>query len=510
MTVEDGLSQGFVSSIVQDNNGYMWAGTINGLNRYDGYQFKTYRHHANNPYSVSSDEIRTLATDNTGRMWVVTSAGIQYYNTSKDNFETPGILAAQNTVNTTGVWINADKLLLADRERIRVFRISGTESDKILEPEKDIPIRSEYRALGTLNCLLYKDGSVWAGTYDGVFEISDDGLFSRVLPEIRASIYQLWFDELHSQICIQTNSCVLFTDGTRILYKIHVPEMNYGSGMSGKKMGDKYVVLAGKAAWLWDGKELISTGINFDKKIASGYVDRQENLWIGFDGAGLICLKKRDKLVKRVIREGISASKKPVIAEDGSIWLYSQIEGSWAPEYSAYSKYGKSLGRKRLFYHIENGKEGKTWAVNNHSQLAFIDSNGTETEVRNPDPGKLHVTFGITVLPDGRLMLLSANRFTIQFYDPEAGVLFGVPDADRILRHSDKSVNQVSVGTTDTSDGYQIWLSGELGVIRLEPDWGKRTCKVMKPGETFFRETIKTGSELFSPNLIYIHLAGYG
>ena len=84
LSVEDGLSQGFVSTISQDKNGYIWAGTLNGLNRYDGYQFKTYHHVTNDPFSVAPGEIQVLATDHTGRMGVFTASFVQYYDTEKD------------------------------------------------------------------------------------------------------------------------------------------------------------------------------------------------------------------------------------------------------------------------------------------------------------------------------------------------------------------------------------------------------------------------------------------
>ena len=72
LSVEHGLSQSTVNGILQDREGYMWFGTLNGLNKYDGYRFVDFRHNPNDPNSISSDQIYALYEDNKGNLWVGT------------------------------------------------------------------------------------------------------------------------------------------------------------------------------------------------------------------------------------------------------------------------------------------------------------------------------------------------------------------------------------------------------------------------------------------------------
>src|SRR5581483_5370750 len=62
----EGLSQVNVNCIIQDSRGFMWIGTRNGLNRYDGYKFITYRYDSNNQNSISNNMINDLAEDRDG------------------------------------------------------------------------------------------------------------------------------------------------------------------------------------------------------------------------------------------------------------------------------------------------------------------------------------------------------------------------------------------------------------------------------------------------------------
>jgi PAS domain S-box-containing protein len=75
LTTEDGLSQNGVRAIVQDRRGFLWFGTYDGLNRYDGYQFKIYRHDPANPDSLAQKTVLDLLEGREGTLWIATAGG---------------------------------------------------------------------------------------------------------------------------------------------------------------------------------------------------------------------------------------------------------------------------------------------------------------------------------------------------------------------------------------------------------------------------------------------------
>ena len=79
LTTNDGLSQGYVVDVLQDRRGFMWFGTREGLNRYDGYTFVVYRHDPNDPGSLSSSFIHDLMEDDDGYLWVATNKGVNRF-----------------------------------------------------------------------------------------------------------------------------------------------------------------------------------------------------------------------------------------------------------------------------------------------------------------------------------------------------------------------------------------------------------------------------------------------
>ena len=87
ISTDDGLSQAGITSIVQDHKGYMWYGTQEGLNRYDGYEFKVYEHIANDKLSIANDWIWSLLVDHKGRLWIGTNTGgLSYHDNETDTF----------------------------------------------------------------------------------------------------------------------------------------------------------------------------------------------------------------------------------------------------------------------------------------------------------------------------------------------------------------------------------------------------------------------------------------
>ena len=75
LSVEAGLSQSTVNCILQDSKGFMWFGTDDGLNKYDGYGFMIYKHNPDDPFSISHNQIWSLFEDSSGILWIGTFGG---------------------------------------------------------------------------------------------------------------------------------------------------------------------------------------------------------------------------------------------------------------------------------------------------------------------------------------------------------------------------------------------------------------------------------------------------
>jgi len=75
ISIEQGLSQSSVFVIMQDSKGFLWFGTQDGLNKYDGYNFKVYKHNPQDSLSLSDDWINAIYEDKSGNIWVGTSGG---------------------------------------------------------------------------------------------------------------------------------------------------------------------------------------------------------------------------------------------------------------------------------------------------------------------------------------------------------------------------------------------------------------------------------------------------
>ncbi len=86
--IAQGLSQTTILSILQDRRGYMWFGTANGLNRYDGYEFEVYNNKLKDSLSLSDYEITSLFEDAEGFLWIGTAKGmLNKFNPKTETFE---------------------------------------------------------------------------------------------------------------------------------------------------------------------------------------------------------------------------------------------------------------------------------------------------------------------------------------------------------------------------------------------------------------------------------------
>jgi len=119
LTVENGLSNNIVNTVIQDQIGFMWFATEDGLNRYDGYDFKIFRHDPENSNSISDNSIWALCEDRQGNIWVGTKAGIlDKYNSDTEIFthwEIKSDLTEENSITAIfedrkgSIWIGTYK-----------------------------------------------------------------------------------------------------------------------------------------------------------------------------------------------------------------------------------------------------------------------------------------------------------------------------------------------------------------------------------------------------------------
>ena len=107
ITTSDGLMHNSISVVFQDSRGYMWIGTINGLYKYNAYEFKIYNNELGNKKSLIGNKITSIFEDSNGAVWIGTSNGLCSYNRESDSFirelfnsETKSKFTFRNSINT--------------------------------------------------------------------------------------------------------------------------------------------------------------------------------------------------------------------------------------------------------------------------------------------------------------------------------------------------------------------------------------------------------------------------
>jgi signal transduction histidine kinase/ligand-binding sensor domain-containing protein/DNA-binding response OmpR family regulator len=171
LSMEDGLSQSAVNVIFQDSKGFMWFGTQEGLNRYDGYGFKVFLNDPENPASLSHDVVHGLVEDRAGYLWVGTDGGgLNRYDPADGSFtrfvhdsSDPASLSADRvrTVyqDSAGVlWIGTDggglNRMDAESGTFRRFKHDPSNSESLSDDRvRDIVEDAE--------------GFLWIATYGG-------------------------------------------------------------------------------------------------------------------------------------------------------------------------------------------------------------------------------------------------------------------------------------------------------------------------------------------------------
>jgi signal transduction histidine kinase/ligand-binding sensor domain-containing protein len=171
ISTDAGLSSAAVNCIIQDRTGFIWLGTEDGLNRYDGYGFKVYRNIPGDTLSLSNNYIWTICEDKAGQLWIATESGglnrfdpvTEKFYRYKNNPDDPASLNS-NILQTVfcddedniwaGTWGNGINLL--DRRTNTFIRFSNNPSDSTTLNDNKI-----------FSFFQDSKGNIWAATDGG-------------------------------------------------------------------------------------------------------------------------------------------------------------------------------------------------------------------------------------------------------------------------------------------------------------------------------------------------------
>ncbi len=154
--VESGLSNNSVECSIQDEDGFLWFGTINGLNRFDGYTFKTFYNDPADSNSIGSSFIRCLYNDRHGTIWVGTNKGVYTYNKIGETFNLVRSLPKGNSTQIIGdargrFWIIIDLL---------VYRLNPETGQVKMFPMGD-------QSPGATSIAVSPNNNLWVSTANG-------------------------------------------------------------------------------------------------------------------------------------------------------------------------------------------------------------------------------------------------------------------------------------------------------------------------------------------------------
>ncbi len=160
ITVEQGLSQSSVYSILQDYKGFLWFGTADGLNRYDGYDITVFRHRDTDTNSLTDNTIRTMIEDKNHSLWVATNEALHRYDRISGHFIHYPIATVEALLVDDGgtLWIGASHGLY--------YRYPASDSFHPFQYPSTHETKQDHRAVKSL--FQDRNGRLWIGTDDGM------------------------------------------------------------------------------------------------------------------------------------------------------------------------------------------------------------------------------------------------------------------------------------------------------------------------------------------------------
>ncbi|WP_353572001.1 two-component regulator propeller domain-containing protein [Candidatus Albibeggiatoa sp. nov. BB20] len=304
LTTEQGLPQNSVYAIHQDKQGFMWFGTLDGLCRYDGYQFKVYRHSPQDKTSLSHNEVYTIYEDRQGQLWIGTGGGINLFDRKNQQF----IHYQHDPAQTNSLSHNiASGGIIEDKRGGLWFSTEGGGLNRFNpKTQQFFHYQHDEKQAGSLSSnyswalLEDKKGRLWIST--------DGGGINRFNPKQGRFTYYLYDQQNKNNK--HNFVTALFEDSQGMIWTATAAGLYYYS-----EAQDKFILHPASnqltVPSIWSIQE-----------------DKFRRLWIGTDGGGVYILDlKNQKLENHTYqaKENDSLSNNAVISlyidRAGSVWL---------------------------------------------------------------------------------------------------------------------------------------------------------------------------------------------
>lgn len=343
INIEQGISQSTIEDIFQDSEGYIWLGTNDGLNRYNGYEFKIYNYEEYQN-SISHNGITDITEDKYGNIWVNTVSGVNKINKKTEKISNyTEINGKIKEDSTTEIIVTKDNnILVGTYEGLNIYNAKEDRFDIILE-QKD----------GILSSCIYSidediNGNIWIGTELGLNKLSKDFKVLETYTS-ESEIYNIFCDDENGFVWAGSDSSGLLKidkntkEVTQYINDIEdensIPANQVGAIIRDSK-GNLWVGTTNGLARYNEKNDSFDVYKNkvYDKNslvyndVRSIIEDREGVLWVGtYSGISIFDTESSIKYYNAGLDDGYLLSENMVhgIYEDdeGYLWIGSRTKG---------------------------------------------------------------------------------------------------------------------------------------------------------------------------------------
>lgn len=308
-TSGEGLSSNSVRAITQDNLGYVWFGTLYGLNRFDGDQFDLF---TTEQYpALASNAITRLLTDSSGRIWVGTKAGLSILDPDTLQLERLPIFSEVTSLLEVApgeVWVAADQL----------FSV------------KDAAVRRVEQVKSVVSQLTQADGAIWVASSEYLFQRDTGGSWHQfpLPPElVQNPIYDLTFTNEGLYIASETGLYRLHPDGHINLHLL--PDqtsapvyqiLQEDSGATWLSSYRKLYFQFQQQPW----QTVTTAELGSAPWFSSIYKDRDNNIWLGSFSDGVFLASRSQ--IRRVVPGADPVIRSLSLTPQGQLLFASQTD----------------------------------------------------------------------------------------------------------------------------------------------------------------------------------------